>query len=561
MPWGGDGVCREAPRAEGRVGLEGGPRHPALATAGPQRARGGGPTVFLVVIYAGSAVGTSKEHPVNQTRKDVLNGWKEIAGYLGRDPRTVERWEKTRSLPVRRLPGSGRATVYALVSELDQWLASPALPEAATAAVVPGTAGPFADAGDEETSRADPASGEDATEQVAPAPGTSAFPGERRRWPWLRATTSLTLLLLVCWAGITAAGWKYRKATPLVAVPPSPHGRRLVPSSPVLGVEELYLRGCYQAELRTPETLRRAQEAYSAAVAKDPRYAPAYAGLANTYLLAREYSMVPDAEAYTQATAFAQKALSLDPDLPQAHAALGFVEFFWRWDGDSAEKQFRRALEVDPDLALAHHWYGSVLTHEGKFREGAAELTVAQQLDPTSSAILTTRALAMALSGRRAEATEMLEDAVTSNKAEGYRNPATMHHVLGVLSLIPPRDLPRYLAETTLAAELRQDMQTASVMQRAEAIYRQQGENAMWRALLLEEQKRQPGGKATYAKARYEAELGANTQALDDLAELFSRHDPSLIGISIDQSFVKLRREPRFVQLRAEMGLPGVDED
>lgn len=335
----------------------------------------------------------------------------------------------------------------------------------------------------------------------------------------------------------------------------------MVPSSPVLGVEELYLRGCYQAELRTPESLHRAQEAYTAAIAKDPRYAAAYAGMANTYLLSREYSMVPDAEAYTQAAAFADKALVLDPDLPQAHAARGFVDFFWRWDGASAEKQFRRALEVDPDSALAHHWYGSVLTHEGKFREGAAELTVAQQLDPTSSAILTTRALAMALSGKRAEAMDLLQDAVTSNKAGGYRDPATMHHVLAVLSLIPPRDVPRYLAEATLAAELRQDTQTASLTQRAEAIYRRQGEDAMWRALLEEEQKRQPAGQATYAKARYEAELGATTQALDDLAALYSRHDPSLVGISIDPSFVKLRHEPRFVQLRGAMGLPAVEED
>lgn len=500
---------------------------------------------------------------MHQTRKDVLNGWKEIAGYLGRDPRTVERWEKTRSLPVRRLPGSGRATVYALVAELDQWLASPAVPE--TSAAFPLSEAVKTSAGFEgvgsgaQTPEGFPSTASEASGgEVALAPAGSVFPGGR--WPWLRGAVALILLLLICWVGVTAAGWRSRPAASPASVPALAHGRRLVPSSPVLGVEELYLRGCYQAELRTPESLRRAQEAYTAAVAKDPRYAPAFAGLANTYLLSREYSMVPDAEAYTEASKYADKALALDPDLPQAHAAKGFVDFFWRWDGASAEKQFRRALEVDPDSALAHHWYGSVLTHEGKFREGAAELTLAQQLDPTSSAILTTRALALALSGKRAEAVDMLQDAVTSNKAGGYRNPATMHLVLGVLSLIPPRDVPRYLAEATLAAELRQDAETASVMQRAETIYRRQGETATWRALLDEEQKRQPAGQATYAKARYEAELGASGQALNDLTELYSRHDPSLIGISIDPSFATLRREPRFLRLRAAMGLPRVEE-
>jgi len=61
---------------------------------------------------------------VSQVRKDILNGWKEIGGYVCRDIRTVERWEKQRGLPVRRVPGAGRATVYALISELDEWLAN-----------------------------------------------------------------------------------------------------------------------------------------------------------------------------------------------------------------------------------------------------------------------------------------------------------------------------------------------------------------------------------------------------------------------------------------------------
>ena len=78
-------------------------------------------------------------------QKDILNGWKEIAGYVARDIRTVERWEKQRGLPVRRVPGAGRATVYARISELEQWLASKPL-EGETAAIAeaeitrPGTA-------------------------------------------------------------------------------------------------------------------------------------------------------------------------------------------------------------------------------------------------------------------------------------------------------------------------------------------------------------------------------------------------------------------------------------
>lgn len=479
---------------------------------------------------------------VNQTRKDVLNGWKEIAAYLGRDPRTVERWEKQRSLPVRRLPGSGRATVYALMPELDEWLAS----------------SPVRDPG------LNPGSVSPTIADSAPVLGnpTLNVPGHRSH-PWLRWAAPVTVLLLLCWVGLAAAGWPRRPLpvtpTALLRTPARLH--KMVPSSPVVGVEELYLRGCYQSELRTGESLGRAQEAFTAAIRQDPKYAPAYAGLANSYLLLREYSMLPDAQAYPLALEAARKAIAIDPDLAQAHTAMGFVDFFWRWDATAADEQFRRALELDPDLPLTHHWYGSVLLHEGRFREAAAELDVAQRLDPSSGAILTTRALALGLSGRRSEAAEMLQEALNSDRTGRYRNPVTMHSVLGLLSLLPHRDIPRYLAETTLAAELRQDTQKAAAMQMAARIYRAHGEQAMWTALLGEEQRRQREGGATFAMARYKAELGAKEQAMNDLDSLYSRHSPDLTGISVDPLLSGLHREPRFVQLRAAMGLPGAGED
>ena len=493
---------------------------------------------------------------VNQTRRDVLNGWKEIAAYLGRDPRTVERWEKQRSLPVRRLPGSGRATVYALVPELDEWLASsprePApvlpvgeIPEPAQVRLPENGADPTAN-----------------TAQQVDAPPQQTAETERRRSLWLRWVTPVTVLLLIGSVGLTAAAWKRRHMEARPSTLPSPARlHKLVPSSAVYGVEELYLRGCYQTELRTPESLHRAQDAFKAAIVRDPHYAPAYAGLANTYLLLREYSVLPDAEAYAQAIDAAQQAMKLNPDLPQAHTAIGFVDFFWRWDSASSERHFRRALELDPDLPLAHHWYGSVLAHEGKIRESVAELNVAQRLDPSSSAILTTRALALGIGGHRAEATDLLQEALSSDVSGRYRNPVTMHSVLGILSLYPPRDIPRYLAETTLAAELRQDTATAKTMQMAATVYRAHGEQAMWRALLAEERTRQGNGGPTYSMARYEAELGDKEQSLNDLADLFSRHDPGLIGISIDPLFSGLHNEPRFQQLRVRMGLPAVEDE
>ncbi len=493
-------------------------------------------------------------HLVNQSRTDILNGWKEIAAYLGRDPRTVERWEKQRSLPVRRLPGSGRASVYALVPELDAWLASSPMREVELPPLQPSALG-----------GAGLVLPPDWTERSLPAqvPDFASVPVEspkrQHRVPvWLGWMLSAGLLLLLAWAGSVLAGRsKVRSAEASASgSTEGPRLRRMVPPSPVLGVEQLYLRGCYQAELRTAESLRRAQGTFQAAIGKDPGYAPAFAGLANTFLLLREYSTTPDEEAYAKAKQAAGTALRLDPNLPQAHAAMGFVQFFGDWDALGAEREFTIALRLDPELALSHHWYGSMLTHEGRFAEGLRELEIAQRLDPTSAAILTSKAFALGLSGRRDEAADLLEEAISSEKMGPYRNPATMHNVLGILSLLSPRDLPRYLSETMVAAELREDTETVAAMRLADETYRARGEPAMWRALLAGEQTRHARDGPTYAMARYEAELGAREQALDHLAALFVRHDPALIGIAADPLLANLREDPRFVQIRSRMGLP-----
>src|ERR1700759_1052494 len=96
---------------------------------------------------------------MNQVRKDILNGWKEIATYVGRDIRTVERWEKQRGLPIRRVPGEGRATVSAVVSELDAWFANPSTRNARTAS-------------SEQVEPAAPVVDEVAKEDVLPQPET-----------------------------------------------------------------------------------------------------------------------------------------------------------------------------------------------------------------------------------------------------------------------------------------------------------------------------------------------------------------------------------------------------
>ena len=321
---------------------------------------------------------------MGQAKKDILNGWKEIGRYVGRDTRTVERWEKLRGLPVRRVPGARRATVYALITELDEWLESGKKEESQLAA---NPAADFSPAVTNGPAEAEQLPAIPATQLLPPLQGGGAAPVEIDPRAASRGMVHLWLTserrpLLARIAIATAVGLLCVLVSPVVRSHANPtrelsrngsdSGEQLSAvsyGSRISGVNELYLGGIYAYEQRSPESLQRALDDFSAAIAKDPGYAPAYAALAITYNLVREYSVMPDAEAYPKARVAAEHAIALDPGLSDAHAALGFIDFFWSWDTASAEREFRTALALEPSSILAHHWYGSMLTHEGRYQE------------------------------------------------------------------------------------------------------------------------------------------------------------------------------------------------
>ncbi len=244
-------------------------------------------------------------------------------------------------------------------------------------------------------------------------------------------------------------------------------------------------------------------------------------------------------------------AISLDPNLSDPHASLGFIDFFFSWNAAAARDEFHTAINLNPNSALAHHWYGSMLTHQGLYTEALEQLDVAQRLQPTSSAILAIRARALALSGRRNEAVDMLETLVST-----HRDAAPPHHALASLSLIEPRDMPRYLDEARYFSTLRNDRETLAVLSASSVAFRRSGEPGFWAAVLAKERKLHPSAEhPTFFMAEAEAALGQNDQALDDLTLLLRQHDPSVIGISVDPSFSGLRSNPRFQQMLAELGL------
>ena len=147
---------------------------------------------------------------------------------------------------------------------------------------------------------------------------------------------------------------------------------------------QLYLRGRFYWNKYTDEGFRKSIEYFKQAVEKDPNYALAYSGLADSYSLLGEMGMVPPKEVFPQGRTYAEKALVLDETLAPAHVSLAIVKLFYDWDFAGAEKELRRAKELNPNYPDAYHFYGHYLELVGRFEDSIVETKRGVELDPTS---------------------------------------------------------------------------------------------------------------------------------------------------------------------------------
>ena len=147
----------------------------------------------------------------------------------------------------------------------------------------------------------------------------------------------------------------------------------------------LYLQGRYEWNKRTPDGLRKGIEFFRRSIDIDASYAPAHAGIADSYvLLGGTYELLSPREAMPLARRAATQALELDPTLAEPHATLGLIAHEFDWDWPRAEQSFRRAIELNPNSGVAHQWYGQALLYRGKQEQALRELRRAEELDPLS---------------------------------------------------------------------------------------------------------------------------------------------------------------------------------
>ena len=502
---------------------------------------------------------------------DRIYGWKSIAEYLLRDERTAKRWEKQRGLPVRRIPGEGRANVYVQRSEVEAWLQQ-------------GTEAAPAGRRSEERvaiSAAEQAPGESgpATDTAAMTAGAAALndflqeessPENAISQDWLREDDLLQqpaaspvfrpsehISLLVSGFGLllllAATGMRFFRVGPLestlFASESMPPGVTEGASSEER--DELYLRALYLCEQRSPAALEEAEGLFARTIAEYPQHAASYSGLAKTYLLEREYATRPDAEAYQKAQQAAEQALRLDPQQAEAHAILGFVDFFWEWNAAAAEHEFRVAIATDEHSVLAHHWFGSMLMHQGRYKEALSELGIAQRLNPTSTAILAAKALTIGFSGQKETGVRLLETMERDGK-----DTSVIHRNLSYLSLMAPREPARFLEEAQRFAELRQDSLKVPLLRAAREALNQKGETAMWEAILEGERLTHPDdARPSYMMAEAEAALGQGGAALNDLAKLADARDAGVQGMMLEPPFLPLHNNAEFNRIAAQAGL------
>lgn len=324
-----------------------------------------------------------------------LDGWKAIAGYFNRDRTTAMRWARERGLPVRRMPGGKQGSVFAFEHELAAWALSQA-------------------------------DIDDAAPEAAPAPDPESGPGSRTEHapaqmpppplPIRRRLVGIGLAALALAGGIGV--WAMRPTPPRE----EPVVRSLeLPKDPRVARAYVAARDAWAR--RTPRDLQRAMRLYEAVIERQPDFAPAHAGLAEAWLILREYGAADEATAYRNARRYASVALRLDPDLPSAHRALGFIDYWWDSRADRALPRFRRALALDESDAQTHFWYANMLADIGADRTAQAEYDKARLLAPGSRVIEVEQACshwqagrdALALSQLTALAAQAPEDATIQN--------------------------------------------------------------------------------------------------------------------------------------------------
>jgi serine/threonine-protein kinase len=312
---------------------------------------------------------------------------------------------------------------------------------------------------------------------------------------------------------------------------------------------QLYLKGRFYWNKRTPDDFKKSIGFFEQAIEKDPNYAMAYSGLADAYTLLTVYSNESPRELMPKAKAAALKALELDDKLAEAHASFGQIVVYYDYDLATAEQQYHRAIDLNPNYAPAHQWLAEYLSLVKRSDEAIAEIKRALELDPVS--VIMNRVYADILMDAR-----RYDEAIEQYKRTLELDPnfPTAHFFLG--SVYEAKGMFDE-AVAKYADTARVNGVPPEIVEKINQVY----EKAGWKAYLqatLDYVLHQPENRRLppFAIASYYARLGKKDEAFEWLQRGYDERDFRMTLLSVSWEFDGLRSDPRFADLVRKLGLP-----
>lgn len=327
--------------------------------------------------------------------------------------------------------------------------------------------------------------------------------------------------------------------------------RRAVVESPQdLEAYTLYLRGRFHWNRRTEPEIRRGLACFDRALERDPRYARAWAGVADSYAMLGVYGAAAPEEVMPKALAAAERALALDPEAAEVYASRACVRAVYQWDFLAAVEDFRRSIRLDPRYALAYHWYAvNCLLPNSFFERALTELRRALEIDPLSLALHASVGLSYFYARRYERA------------VEEHRRTLDIDSGFALARLFLGQALEQLGRTTEAVAELEAAHRLSEGSLEAIAALAQARASAgdgRAAAALLEELAivRRQRYVSPVLLAQVTLALGAKEASLDLLDEALRLRAADLIWLAVRPAFDPLRGEPRFQAILARVGLP-----
>ncbi len=313
---------------------------------------------------------------------------------------------------------------------------------------------------------------------------------------------------------------------------------------------QLYLEGRYRWNKRTGEDLKKSIDYFQQATAKDPNYALAYAGLADTYNVIGLYINRPAEEFVSLAEAAAKKAVELDDSLAEGHTALATVKAN-KWDWPEAEREFKRAIELNPNYANAHYFYAFFyLTPMGRHEESIREMKRALELDPLSLIMNSNLARAYFLA-------RQYDQAIAQERKTLEIDPNFPHAHAYLAAVYEQKGMFREAAEEWGKSHFYILSLSPAEVAALKQAYAEKGAKGYWQKSIefFRVRSKQDYVRSWLYPQAY-VRLGDKDKAFEWLEKAYQGHDVGLGFLKVHPAFDSLRSDPRYKDLMRRVGLP-----